>query len=211
MRLINTQTLKLQDFSGRKRPPYAILSHTWGDDEVTFQNLRNLEDVSQKRGYSKIIGCCKQARRDGYEYVWIDSCCIDKYSSAELSEAINSMFQWYADSEVCYAYLVDVEPICERQTDVASALQSSRWFKRGWTLQELLAPSKLILFASDWSKVGTRDNLASEINTITMIDRVYLAGMRSRDPGSLLNRASVAERMSWASGRETTRVEDTAY
>ena len=214
MRLINTQTFQLEDFSGRQQPPYAILSHTWGEGEVTFQDLQHRHTATSKPGYAKIVGSCKLARLDGLQYVWVDTCCIDKSSSAELSEAINSMFRWYKDSARCYAYLSDVDPISTRQLEVdASTLQSSRWFRRGWTLQELLAPRHLDLYSSDWSKIGTRTALAPTISVATNIDMRYLIDQRTRnrDIDGLLRRASVAERMSWASRRVTTRTEDMAY
>lgn len=143
-------------------------------------------------GYSKITGCCRQARLDGYEYAWVDSCCIDKSSSAELSEAINSMFKWYLDAEVCYAYLSDVE---ER-----SEFGRSQWFTRGWTLQELLAPHFLVFYDKNWKEIDTKLRLRKELESITGIAHL----MNFED-------ASVAQKMSWASRRTTTRVEDEAY
>jgi Heterokaryon incompatibility protein (HET) len=110
MRLLNTATLNLHEFIGDKIPPYAILSHTWGEEEVSLQEMQSGEATGidvQKAGYQKIKKCCKTGAADGYEYVWIDTCCIDKTSSAELSEAINSMFRWYKMAEVCYAFLSD--------------------------------------------------------------------------------------------------------
>jgi len=109
MWLLETSTLELRDFVGASIPPYAILSHTWGDDEVTFKDMRKYREAAKnKAGYTKVQKCCEKARKDGHQYVWIDTCCIDKRSSAELSEAINSMWKWYHKSEVCYAYLADV-------------------------------------------------------------------------------------------------------
>lgn len=149
MRLLNTATSKLEEFSGSDIPKYAILSHRWGAKEVTFQdiqNSKNLQDYIQTmanfEGWFKIRGSCEQAVVDGYQWMWVDSCCIDKTSSAELSEAINSMFNWYRDSEVCYAYLSDVISIREE----GLGFGASKWFTRGWTLQELLAPKKLVFF-----------------------------------------------------------------
>lgn len=111
MRLINSKSLEMEEFIGRGIPPfgygippYAILSHTWGKEEVTFQDMQGSE-AQNKAGFSKILSCCEQAKRDGLEWVWIDTCCIDKTSSTELSEAINSMFAWYEESAVCYAFL----------------------------------------------------------------------------------------------------------
>jgi hypothetical protein len=83
-------------------PLYAILSHTWGLDteEVTFEDLTN-GTGEEKPGYEKIRFCGVQARQDKLQYFWIDTCCIDKSSSAELAEAINSMFSWYQGAVKC--------------------------------------------------------------------------------------------------------------
>lgn len=193
MRLINVESLEIHEFYDTNIPAYAILSHTWGSEEVTLQEfiLTSQEYLTQveptnfchrREGFTKIIQSCHQARKDGFQYIWVDTCCIDKTSSAELSEAINSMFQWYENSDVCYAYLNDVPA-----TSVGNAatlrnnLFSSRWFCRGWTLQELLAPAKLIFFAADWSTISTRTALAAEVSEITGIDRYYL----SFEPGNI--------------------------
>ena len=106
MRLLKTRTLQLEEFVGQP-PPYAILSHTWEQEEVTFQDIQGPEAV-KKKGYAKLQQSSKQALLDGHRYIWIDTCCIDKSSSTELSEAINSMFRWYERAKVCYAYLHDV-------------------------------------------------------------------------------------------------------
>ncbi|CEI61791.1 hypothetical protein FVEN_g2852 [Fusarium venenatum] len=197
MRLINTKTLKLEEFQSHI-PTYAILSHTWGDEEVSFVDWQdNLSDFRIKSGFDKIQKSCHQARLDGYDYLWCDTNCIDKRSSAELSEAINSMFSWYKNSSVCYAYLADVQP-----GDLQS-FSSSRWFTRGWTLQELLAPKSFIFFAKDWSVFGTRNSLSEKIFEITKIKKDHT--------GDNIHQVSVSERMSWVSHRETTRVEDIAY
>jgi len=149
MRLLNTATSKLEEFSGSNIPKYAILSHRWGVEEVTFQDIQNskniqgyIQPMAKFEGWFKIRGSCEQAIVDGYKWIWVDSCCIDKTSSAEVSEAINSMFNWYRDSEVCYAYLLDVVSLQEE----GFGFGTSKWFTRGWTLQELLAPKKLVFF-----------------------------------------------------------------
>jgi hypothetical protein len=209
MRLLNVKTVLLEEFLDGKIPHYAILSHTWGEDEVSFQDIQQ-SDVHKKQGYTKIQKACDQALKDGLEYVWVDTCCIDKGSSAELSEAINSMFRWYEGAEVCYAYLVDVPPNTEPRIH-DSAFSQSRWFTRGWTLQELLAPSKLIFFACDWSVIASSLDLLHSISSITGIDVYFLLYSYSQDVTSRLSQASIAERMSWASKRQTTRKEDMAY
>jgi hypothetical protein len=136
MGLIHSTTLKLHEFIGSQIPQYAILSHTWGDEEVSFQELQsNIPGVREKKGFDKTKQCCRIAVEDGFEYTWVDTCCIDKTSSAELSEAINSMFRWYQRAEVCYAFLADVPPDEDLKKE-GSAFRKSRWFTRCWTLQE---------------------------------------------------------------------------
>ncbi|KAI2613364.1 heterokaryon incompatibility protein-domain-containing protein [Hypoxylon sp. NC1633] len=137
MRLIDVNTLEMREFFGRNIPPYAILSHTWGAEEVNFKEWKHRDNpsIQRKEGYAKILGACRRARAGGLEYVWCDTNCIDKTSSQELTESINSMFTWYHDSVVCYAYLSDVKP-------GGAVFAQSRWFTRGWTLQELIAPRK---------------------------------------------------------------------
>src|SRR5213078_2747880 len=147
MRLLthnNTSKIILtENFVGDNIPPYAILSHTWGADseEVTFKDLMDGTGKT-KAGYKKIKLCGEQARRDGLRFFWVDTCCIDKTGSSELSEAINSMFHWYKQAVVCYAYLTDVPSRADLHFP-DSAFKKSRWWTRGWTLQELLAPSVL--------------------------------------------------------------------
>jgi hypothetical protein len=332
IRLINVNTLSLEEFH-KKPPEYAILSHTWGDSEVSFQgwqrNERNEPETQEKQGYEKIGGACAKAAKLGYEYLWCDTNCIDKTSSAELSEAINSMFAWYKNSAVCFAYLADVPPFSpqlvaslnsqnhqslaqkyermvakilfssqyptskppsmeistsdssttsslahsytlralspgtqalertqyyqkraqqyERMSgeihDVLGlqhpklrpplmkssnsdlnttssliysnaraafpsdieALKRSRWFTRGWTLQELLAPQKLIFFANDWSLIGLKQALSSVLSDITGIDEGCIKGEKA------MAKFSISQRMAWASKRSTTRIEDVAY
>jgi len=202
MRLLNSKTIELKEFLGNF-PEYAILSHTWGDQEVLFQDIGNKSKARTMKGYSKIKGCCAQALKDGFEYVWIDTCCINKESSSELSEAINSMYAWYQKSQICYAYIVDV-PSDEDPNSQSSSFAKSRWFTRGWTLQELLAPSHVIFYGSNWEEIGTKASLQEVISATTGVDGSVLL---SNHAGEI----SIAKRMSWASKRETTREEDRAY
>jgi hypothetical protein len=133
MRLLNSITLKLEEFIGNKIPKYAILSHRWDNEEFTYKDSQDSNGIdSILAGYQKIKGCCRQAVRDGHDYVWIDSCCIDKSSSAELSEAINSMFKWYQKAEVCYVYLSDVPSAHHDHREKDSPFRLSKWFTRGW-------------------------------------------------------------------------------
>ncbi|KAH0555717.1 hypothetical protein GP486_006338 [Trichoglossum hirsutum] len=204
MRLINVLTLDIEEFFGDKSiPKYAILSHTWAKEEVTFQEWTDRKKASKKSGYAKIEGLCRQASKDNIKYVWVDTNCIDKTSSAELSEAINSMFAWYRASKICYVYLADVA--ADDNKDIMVALRRSRWFTRGWTLQELLAPGNVVFYSRDWVRIGTKKELAQEISTVTGIHQRYL--QRS----DAIFSASIAGRMSWMGNRVTTRAEDMAY
>ncbi|OBZ69924.1 hypothetical protein A0H81_10585 [Grifola frondosa] len=202
MRLIHTARIELVEYTSPSTfPRYAILSHRWRNEEVLLHNIQEPDVVKTMEGYSKIISCCTQARLDGYDWVWIDTCCIDKTSSSELSEAINSMYMWYSKSEVCYAFLDDVRSDEDPKSE-GSSFRRSTWFKRGWTLQELIAPSSVVFFAGDWVDIGTRTSLAYTIEDITRIEHSVL--------WSLPKTVSIARRMSWASNRETTREEDQA-
>jgi hypothetical protein len=203
MRLLNSTKLKLHEFIGSQIPPYAILSHTWGEEEVSFQDLL-AGTLVEKKGFEKVKRCCEIAARDGFEYAWVDTCCIDKTSSAELSEAINSMFRWYKKAEVCYAFLSDVTSDEDPEL-LDSAFRKSRWFRRGWTLQELIAPVHVQFLGRDWKEIGTKWNLQKLLSEITSIQTKALLGLES------LGGFSVAQRMSSLSNRETTRDEDIAY
>lgn len=207
MWLLETSSFRLKEFIGSQIPKYVILSHTWGDEEVTFQDMQDLDQARLKKGFQKILGCCDRARTDGFQWVWVDTCSIDKSSSAEMSEAINSMYQFYSDAQICYVHLADVPDECvlDGSCDVSSLLKYSRWFKRGWTLQELIAPSIVEFYSAGWREIGTRLSLLKDLLTITRIDEDVLRG--TKQPTEL----NVACRMSWAAGRETTRLEDRAY
>ncbi|THU94983.1 HET-domain-containing protein [Dendrothele bispora CBS 962.96] len=281
MYLLNTRTLTLKSFY-TKIPRYAILSHTWGKKEVTFQDIQHQdkeksdrkvsgersdrevpgdksdrevpEDESDKEvpgdesnrkmsrddidmedsgsedsdsedsdmedsdsedsgtddgreleaAWRKIEGACAQARKYDWEWIWIDSCCIDKSSSAELSENINSMYQLYENAGVCYVYLSDVSSKKDPR-DPRSRFPKSKWFTRGWTLQELIAPSASVVFLDHlWEEIGTRYTLRDVISAITSIPVQLL------EDGDL-TKYSIAQKMSWAAFRKTTRPEDRAY
>ncbi|KAH8123378.1 hypothetical protein FP744_10005958 [Trichoderma asperellum] len=198
MRLLKTDTIEIQTFEYGDIPPYAILSHRWGKDELTYQDLEvGLKANERKKKFTKVQQCCSKAKADGFEYVWIDTCCIDKTSSAELSEAINSMFLWYHQAERCYAYLADVPS--------KSTFKESEWFTRGWTLQELLAPSDICFVDENWHDIGTKVSQQQSISDCTGIPVSILCGDDDLDT------ASIAQRMSWASKRKTQRLEDRAY
>lgn len=209
MRLINTSTLKLEQPQVRKFS-YAILSHTWSDDEVSFQEFTSRRPPTEKEGYTKIVNSCDIARNNKLSrgYLWVDTCCIDKSSSAELSESINSMYKWYSDSAICYAYLADVS---SSNPDWINAFQQSKWFTRGWTLQELVAPSDVHFYSKEWKFLGTRQGLSKYIAEITSIDPDLLCEGNPSIIHGMLGSFSVARRMSWAAERRTTREEDMAY
>ena len=163
-------------------PPYAILSHTWGSDsdEVTFTDLQQRRGRS-KAGYAKIQFCGEQAKKDGIEHFWVDICCINKENHVELSEAIISMFRWYRDAEKCYAYLLDVsarkrDNDSDTQYAWKSSFRTSRWFTRGWTLQELLAPKVVEFFSREGDLLGTKEMLAQQIHEMTKIPITALNG-----------------------------------
>ena len=200
MHLINTTTGQLEKFASRRTTPrYAILSHTWGPDEMTYKQITKPRTPFQGAGYHKVKRCSEIALALGYPYLWVDTCCIDKSSSAELSEAINSMYSYYSGASLCIAYLVDVPPGDE------DAFANSRWFTRGWTLQELIAPPRLIFYSQDWSVLGKKKNMIDQLCSITNIDREVL-----RDPWTKKH-VCIARRMSWASKRDVTRDEDESY
>lgn len=215
MRLIRASSidrpdeLAFKDFPVSQLPPYAILSHTWRNDEVIWADIQR-GTATQKPSFDKIRHCCLQALKDGLEWVWIDSCCIDKSSSAELSEAINSMYNWYQQADICYAHLEGVSAAVDvtKVTSVGGGggeFARCRWFSRGWTLQELLAPTEMAFYSEDWVKVGDKAAIHRPLSIITGIDEDILTGARAPES------ASIAKRMSWAAYRETTRPEDVAY
>jgi hypothetical protein len=199
-RLLNTRNHRLEIPGAAVK--YAILSHTWTNEEVTLQDWeRRRHGFEETVGSKKILDACAIAEREGYHYLWVDTCCIDKTNTAELGEAIASMFAWYRDAAICYTYLSDVDATISPM----EGLRESRWFTRGWTLQELLAPSNMRFLASDWSTLGSRIDLIEDLAVITTIDVSVLA---HRKP---LSRCSIAQRFSWASKRATTKPEDLAY
>ncbi|KAI1164701.1 HET-domain-containing protein [Nemania serpens] len=240
MRLLHCKSLTFEEFI-HDVPPYAILSHTWGDEEVSFDDMKSRATASRLEGHKKISATCRIAQEQGLEYAWIDTCCIDKSSSAELSEAINSMFAWYRDAAVCYAWLSDYvqdsafsltdeaviasfesresiaendrgfrdpPPLTSKELDVRNSigqgLKKCKWFSRGWTLQELIAPKHVEFYDRDWNCFGPKTQLAPILSWITGVDSAVLRG-------GPLDDVVVGRRMSWAANRQTRRVEDVAY
>ncbi|KZZ98540.1 HET domain containing protein [Moelleriella libera RCEF 2490] len=263
MRLLNVHSLQLENFDGAEQdiPPYAILSHTWDATEILFQDLQiqSLARYGELPQSQKARRCCVQAAMDGFTYVWIDTCCIDKSSSSELSEAINSMFKWYQQSSLCYVYLKDfalpsrygnTRPAQQQQhrgrlaSPVVAAgsteFFASRWFERGWTLQELIAPRQVVFFDRDWVPFGSRDDalfdaicartgiqpqvfsarhcmcssswLAQYSSTTSLLRNGTCGGCKARDNlPDILDSFHAAVILNWASERSTTRKEDAAY
>ncbi|KAF4985280.1 hypothetical protein FGRMN_11240 [Fusarium graminum] len=226
MRLLNTKKVFIIETHGIETPPYAILSHTWSAEEIILKDVQNssayggpwsdadeqsfyLLGVSKNKGFSKILQSVTLAANEGHQHIWIDTCCIDKTSSAELSEAINSMYQWYAKAEICYAYLADVTSAgTEELSAPNSSFRQSRWFTRGWTLQELIASREVLFFASDWSYLGSKNGDIEFTRLLTEITGIQLDVLT----GELSpQEVSLASRMHWASDRQTTQLEDIAY
>lgn len=210
MWLIDTTTLRLVEVVDLQDCKYAILSHTWEQDEAEFQEMlaeSRPARLLQKAGFLKIKKTCEVAKEKGYAYAWVDTCCIDKTSSAALSEAINSMFHWYKESSLCLAYLSDLEvnnfELPESRT--SELMKDCLWFTRGWTLQELIGPEELDFYDQEWNFRGSKKTLRRELSKITGIDVDIL------EDSELLPTIPVGQRMSWAAHRKTTRVEDTAY
>lgn len=208
MRLLNKETLELEWFTNHA-PAYNVLSHRWLGPETSLQDFlvqSKQDEASQSDGVKKIVRFCKQMRSATYEerYVWVDTCCIDKTSSTELQEAINSMYRWYERAALCVVYLDDVTAT-EDRSKLRNRLSRSLWFTRGWTLQELIAPRNVLFLDRNWRSIGTRALLAETIEKVTSIPADCLGN------SSIVHRLPIAERMKWLSGRQTTREEDLAY
>jgi tetratricopeptide (TPR) repeat protein len=214
MRLLQIQhdgTLSLTKdlHEANSKDAYAVLSHTWQEGEVTFDDLKH-ETWKDKAGYKKIRFSAQQAQRDGLRYIWVDTCCINKADVVELQHAINSMFRWYRDAARCYVFLSDVPGPGQESTIATSApgwehaFRSSQWFTRGWTLQELLAPRAVSFFSREWKHLGERHELKQCINEITGIPVSALGG-------APLDNFGIDERLSWSNRRQTTYKEDRAY
>ncbi|KAI1325475.1 HET-domain-containing protein [Xylariaceae sp. FL0255] len=217
MRLLNVLSLDFKEVTDPKFSGYAILSHTWVEgQEVSFQDWLlwrqkspGWEEIERRSGHTKILDACEMTKEYNLEYLWVDTNCIDKVSSADLSEAINSMFKWYAKAAICFAYLADVNVDNywgnNPERFYRRCIKTSRWFTRGWTLQELIAPHHIEFFSDNWTCIGSRISLSFTIHQITGIEEQYLDGSGS------FRHASIASRMSWAARRKTSRIEDMAY
>ncbi|KAM7216255.1 hypothetical protein V8F06_008374 [Rhypophila decipiens] len=186
MRLINTRTRQMKEFIGQNIPKYAILSHTWEEEEVTLSDIMTNPDHKKKKGYGKIDVTCKLALQDRLDYAWVDTCCIDKSS-------INSMFRWYQQSHICYGYPSDLQPSAQFE----DGLKGCRWWTR--------APAQFYFYDNIWTCRGSKRRFAQLVSQITGIDIEIL------DHKARLSSVPVARRMAWAACRETTRIEDRAY
>ncbi|KAI1736473.1 heterokaryon incompatibility protein-domain-containing protein [Xylaria scruposa] len=247
MRLLKTERCTLIEMNDIPDPfpQYAILSHTWISpmDEITYQDFKQRKgdidnDIFKQKGWAKLRGFCNRAHKDGWEWAWMDNCCIDKTNPADLQEAINAMFRWYQNAGICYAYLEDVDtnkilecsdlvnetiptnsdldvggkdnvadPTSFCHMALKAFMVKAKWFTRGWTLQELLAPPYLVFVDRTWRRIGTRESWANEIKTASRIEARYLTSFNPADFTS----CSIATRFSWASRRETTVEEDEIY
>ena len=219
---VNRRAGKILDCRNYESTKYAILSHRWIEKEsgetaeVGYEEMVELanmdtgkqDKIRERDGYQKILRSCKQAERDGFEWLWVDTCCIDKRSSAELSEAINSMYHWYENSARCYAYLHDVPDSFPTKRSFWRYRYYNgwpEWFSRGWTLQELIAPDDVRFFNKDWRPIGDKRKHSTTLQDITRVPQNILIN------GFSLTRPCVAQIMSWAADRKTSRVEDKAY
>ncbi|KAI4241765.1 MAG: hypothetical protein LQ352_007389 [Teloschistes flavicans] len=214
IRLLNAKTCQLPDNDEKKaqqKQPYVIISHVWGDREIVFEDMprfKQLSTSSKRVSGAKIAGACEVVLRHYHgaiQYLWLDTVCIDKRDLTELSMSINSMYKWYRQAEACFVYLQDFLPRDDEDEEHAGGFTRSRWFTRGWTLQELIAPRQVIFFDRNWRVIGDKASLQQELSARTKIMGVFLLGTRN------ISKASVAQRMSWFSGRETTVEEDAAY
>jgi len=184
---------------------YAILSHRWMEGkEITYEMMKSGRQLTRSPGYKKLRKFCEKAGAYGVEFAWSDTCCIDKNSSTEIDESIRSMFRWYRNSYICIIHLA--------QSDTIQSMTGDEWMKRGWTLQELLAPRRIKLFNKQWMPMTGDRNDKSPEDTEVMVALGNATGihpeyLREFDPGPF----KVDERMTWAAERKTTRVEDVAY
>ncbi|GAW19053.1 hypothetical protein ANO14919_085370 [Xylariales sp. No.14919] len=241
MRLLKTRQYALIEANDIPHPfpQYAILSHTWisPKDEITYQDFKQRKadienDIFKQKGWAKLKRYCDRAAKDGWEWAWMDTCCIDKTNPADTQEAINAMFRWYQDAGICYAYLEDVDVnitdvnfppdldlddlagkdhVADRTSFRHMALKAflikAKWFTRGWTLQELLAPPFLVFVDRAWRRIGTRESWADEIKEASRIEARHLTSFNPTD----FHSCSIAMRLSWASYRDTTVEEDETY
>ena len=227
--MLNTHTGKFEKFNDPRTVKYAILSHVWAkegleprqppeqdhQDVIRIQKSSSTDNVLTDDNLSKKISeACKRAKEDGYDYLWIDTCCIDKTSSAEISETLNAMFRYYSVAQVCYVLLVETftchprqlkRYLCDPAEWKKETFSVDTWHSRGWTLQELIAPRNVHFLSHEWGFIGSKSDLADGLERITGVPAGVLRFELQLDD------ISIAQRMSWASRRLTTRPEDEAY
>ena len=217
MRLLNVHTLEFSKDLADNIPRYAIASHRWfGEAEVSLKDVLKKRNT-HKAGYEKVQGFVEHVKvhMPHVEWLWIDTCCIDQKHGSELSEAINSMFKWYANAEVCLAYLADVERV-----DDLESFKKSEWFRRGWTLQELLAPWTVVFLTKRWEVIGHkgktgRSKTGTELCSGPSLTASIVAA--SGLPERVLNDFeqsgdfTIEEKLNWTTGRKTTKEEDMWY
>ncbi|KAF2850341.1 HET-domain-containing protein [Plenodomus tracheiphilus IPT5] len=211
MRLLHFDALGrliLADFRGKPIPPYAILSHRWGNSEILIEDVSNGNYKEKEEGYRKLRFCAEQAAQDGLQYFWIDTCCIDRWDNNERSKAINSMFEWYRKAVRCYVFLSDVSVAsateAAQRSSWEASFRASDWFTRGWTLQELIAPVSVDFFSREGLRIGDKASLDRPLHDITDIP---LAALHNCS----LEQFSTSERMRWAEKRTTSEEEDIVY
>lgn len=217
MQLLNVHTLTLRKFRPANLPKYAITSHRWvEDEEASAKDIRKGLGLI-KSGHCKVQGFAEYVKNNinGIDWLWIDTCCINQDSSQEVSEAINSMFKWYLNAEVCIAYLPDVP-----NAGAIEAFPESSWFKRGWTLQELLAPRIVLFLAHDWNVIGHKGDAISASGSLMLQPGPCLTSRISaitRIPEPVLNDykqsrgINAEEKLRWLAGRQTSVDEDLTY
>ena len=183
---------------------YAMLSHKWASakDEPQYWQIKgSVHEMDAPLEIRKLQQFCTVSKESGYRWAWSDTCCIDKSNNAELQESIISMFSWYRESAITVVYLADVSDI--------SQLKNSQWFKRGWTLQELLAPRFIRFYKDDWQPLidfdgNHKDELLTILHEITHIE---INVLKEFCPGV----DNVKKRLSWVGNRTTKKIEDMAY
>jgi hypothetical protein len=219
MRLLNVTSLEYMEYEPPDVPAYAAASHRWRKgDEATFKNVKKRRNT-ERSGYIKVQCFCDFVRKHlaGIEWLWTDTCCIKHESSQELHEAINSMFSWYQSAVVCLCYLADVTRHAS-EVVMMSQFERSVWFTRGWTLQELIAPRRVLLLSKEWRAIGNKGRpsgdehafefgiqLPDRVAKVTRIPEGILAG--SED----VSECNVENKLRWRGARETTKPEDRVY
>lgn len=208
--LIQTKNLIKEDFITeviRTYFRYAMLSHKWNIDEPLFNELPNgVFAPGLPPRFSKLRSFCEVAKCLGLGWAWCDTCCINKESSAELDEAITSMFRWYRDSALTIVYFFDISGFSRDD------LIKSKWFKRGWTLQELLAPRVMRFYDRTWTPCvrgpAYNHKLVPEwLHALQCATGIPPSALQEFTPGP----DNPREKLRWASARSTTRGEDQAY